>query len=64
MPIKIVVTVEGGVVTSVYCSSANAEVKVIDHDTDGDDSGREEANASAVEKLDQEIAAKTMHEVY
>ncbi|MFZ4437655.1 MAG: hypothetical protein ACOYOS_04450 [Syntrophales bacterium] len=62
---RIIIELEGGLVTEVYCSDPNADVSVIDRDVleDGDIESEEEDRA-LINEAEQEIADKGLTPVY
>jgi hypothetical protein len=62
---RIIIELEGGLVTEVYCSDPDADVSVIDRDVlkDGEIDSEEEERAW-VKKAEQEIKDKNLAPVY
>ncbi|MFZ4440754.1 MAG: hypothetical protein ACOYOS_20240 [Syntrophales bacterium] len=62
---RIIIELEGGLVTEVYCSDPDADVSVIDRDIlkDGDIDSAEEEQA-LINEAEQEIAEKNLAAVY
>jgi Asp/Glu/hydantoin racemase len=62
---RIIIELEGGLVTEVYCSDPTADVSVIDRDVlkeDGIES--EEEERAWIQKAEQEIKEKGLTAVY
>lgn len=62
---RIIIELEGGLITEVYCSDPDADVSVIDRDflKDGD-LGSEEEELEWVRKTEAEIKEKNLTPVY
>ncbi len=62
---RIIIELEGGLVTEVYCSDPEADVSVIDRDIleNGDIDSAEEEQA-LINEAEQEIAEKNLAAVY
>jgi hypothetical protein len=62
---RIIIELEGGLITEVYCSDPDADVSVIDRDVleEGDIESDEEERAW-VQKAEQEIKDKGLAAVY
>lgn len=62
---RIIIELEGGLITEVYCSDPDADVSVIDRDIlkDGDIDSEEEERAW-IQKAEQEIKQKALAAVY
>ena len=62
---RIIIELEGGLITEVYCSDPDADVSVIDRDVlkEGDIDSEEEERAW-VKKAEQEIKDKNLSPVY
>jgi len=62
---RIIIELEGGLITEVYCSDPDADVSVIDRDAleEGDIDSEEEERAW-VKKAEQEIKEKGLAPVY
>ena len=62
---RIIIELEGGLITEVYCSDPDADVSVIDRDVlkDGDVESEEEERAW-VRKAEEEIKDKRLTAVY
>ncbi|MFZ4441638.1 MAG: hypothetical protein ACOYOS_24800 [Syntrophales bacterium] len=62
---RIIIELEGGLVTEVYCSDPDADVSVIDRDIleNGDIDSAEEEQA-LINEAEQEIAEKNLAAVY
>jgi hypothetical protein len=62
---RIIIELEGGLITEVYCSDPDADVSVIDRDVleDGDVESEEEERAW-IKKAEQEIKEKNLAAVY
>ena len=62
---RIIIELEGGLITEVYCSDPDADVSVIDRDVlkEGDIESEEEERAW-VKKAEQEIKDKNLSPVY
>jgi len=62
---RIIIELEGGLITEVYCSDPDADVSVMDRDAlkDGDIESEEEERAW-IKKAEQEIKEKGLAPVY
>jgi hypothetical protein len=65
---RIIIELEGGLITEVYCSDPDADVSVIDRDVlkEGDiiESEEEEEERAWIKKAEQEIKEKGLAPVY
>lgn len=64
-PTRIIIELEGGLITEVYCSDPDADVSVMDRDIlkDGDIDSEEEERVW-IQKAEQEIKDKNLAAVY
>jgi hypothetical protein len=62
---RIIIELEGGLVTEVYCSDSDADVSVIDRDVlREDDIDSEETERRWIREAEQEIKDKNLAPVY
>ena len=63
--IRIIIELEGGLITEVYCSDPDAEVSVMDRDVlKGGDIESEEEERAWIKEAEQEIKDKGLAPVY
>ena len=62
---RIIIELEGGLVTEVYCSDPDADVSVIDRDIrENGDIDSAEKEQALINEAEQEIAEKNLAAVY